>query len=148
MQICYSYSMAEIKTKVTKASVTAFLKTVEPLARREEARALLSLCTEVTGETAKLWGAAMVGFGSYRYESTRSAQKGDWPLLAFSPRKQALTMYIMPGFADYGDLLEKLGKHTTSVGCLYIKRLSDVDMAVLKRLIKRAYTDMKKRHAR
>jgi hypothetical protein len=88
-----------------------------------------------------MWGPSMIGFGQYHYKSERSRQEGDWPLAAFSPRKQNLTLYIMPGFNDYSDLLDKLGKHKTSKGCLYINKLSDVDQDILAQLIKRSYDD-------
>lgn len=138
--------MAELKTKVTKTSVASFLKTIEEKEKREDSQILLRLFTEITGEKAKLWGTSIVGFGSYHYESTRSKQKGDWPLIGFSPRKANLTIYIMPGFKEYGEILKDLGKYKTSVGCLYIKRLSDIDISVLKKLIKRSYSDMKKKY--
>lgn len=138
--------MAEIKTKATKVSVSAFLKSVEPPLRRMDGEMLLKLCEAATGQKAVMWGDSIVGFGSYHYESTRSAQKGDWPLLAFSPRKQAMTVYIMPGFKEYDELLTDLGPHKKSVSCLYIKRLSDVNLTILKRLLKRGYTDMARRY--
>lgn len=86
-----------------------------------------------------MWGPTMIGFGQYHYKSERSSQQGDWPLAAFSPRKANLTLYIMPGFADLDDLLDKLGKHRTSVGCLYINKLADVDMAVLGKIIEHTW---------
>ncbi len=138
--------MAEIKTKATKASVAAFIASVPDEAKRSDAKALLKIFKEATGFTPKLWGTSMIGYGKYHYKSERSTQEGDWPLTAFSPRKQNLTIYIMPGFKKYGDIMKKLGKHTTSVGCLYIKKLADVDSEVLSKLIKRSVADMKKRH--
>lgn len=138
--------MAEIKTKETKASVTAFLKALPDEKKRSDALLLLSLMKEATGLPPKLWGNNMVGFGKYHYKSERSSQEGDWPLTGFSPRKQNLTIYIMPGFTEYGDLLKKLGKYTTSVSCLYVKRLSDIDTKVLVKLVKRSVADMKKRY--
>jgi hypothetical protein len=138
--------MAELKTKVSHASVLDFLNTIEPEAKRQDAFALLQLFEKITGEEAKLWGSSIIGFGQYHYESTRSSQKGDWPLTGFSPRKANLTMYIMPGFKDYQDLLEKLGKHKTSVSCLYINKLSDIDIMVLTKIIEKGYTDMKKKY--
>jgi hypothetical protein len=136
--------MAELKTKVSKASVLTFIKSVEPEEKRKDSLALLKIFKEATGEKPKLWGTSIVGFGSYHYESERSAQKGDWMLTGFSPRKQNLTLYIMPGFNAYGDLMEKLGTYKTSVSCLYIKRLSDIDTSVLSKIIKRSVADMKK----
>jgi Domain of unknown function (DU1801) len=88
----------------------------------------------------------MIGFGKYHYKSERSTQEGDWPLTGFSPRKQNLTIYIMPGFKEYGNLMETLGKYKTSVSCLYVKRLSDIDTKVLTKLIKHSVADMKKRY--
>lgn len=138
--------MGEIKTKVTAINPRTFIKRVEDTKKREDSEKLLKIFEEITGEKAKLWGTSIIGFGSYHYESTRSSQKGDWPLTGFSPRKQNLTLYIMPGFKTYQDLLEKLGKYKTSVGCLYIKRLSDVDIKVLTQLIKRSFLEMKKKY--
>lgn len=138
--------MAELKTKITKASVSAFIKAVEPEEKRKDSLKLLKIFKEATGEKPKLWGESIAGYGQFHYESDRSKQKGDWPLTGFSPRKQNLTIYIMPGFKAYGDLLEKLGKYKTSVGCLYLKRLDDVDTKVLVKLIKRAFIDMKKKY--
>ncbi len=137
--------MTEIKTKVTKESVTKFLKSIEPEEKCKDGLLLLQIFEEVTGEKAKLWGTNIVGFGVYHYKSERSAQEGDWPLTAFAVRKQNLTLYIMPGFDKYNDLLKNLGKHKTSVACLYIKRLSEVDIKILKKIIKRSFVDMKKR---
>lgn len=140
--------MAEIKTKVSKASVTAFLKSVKPIEKSKDSLELLKIFEEVTGEKARLWGTSIVGFGSYHYESARSAQKGEWPLTGFSPRKQNLTLYIMNGFDEYPELMEKItkdGKYKTSVACLYVKRLSNINIPVLKKLIKISVRDMKKR---
>lgn len=92
-------------------------------------------------------GPSIVGFGKYHYKSERSAQEGDWPMIGFSPRAQNLTVYIMPGFKKYAGLLKRLGPHKKSVGCLYLKRLSDVDEIVLKTLIKSAYQEMRRRYA-
>jgi hypothetical protein len=138
--------MAELKTKVSNASVTAFIKTIEPKEKQKDSLMLLKIFKEVTGEKPKLWGTSIIGFGQYHYESERSTQKGDWLLTGFSPRKQNLTVYIISGFKEYGDLMEKLGKYTTSVSCLYIKRLSDIDTDILKKLIKRSVADMKKKY--
>lgn len=139
--------MAELKTKVTNQSVAAFVKAIEPKEKRADATDLLRLFKMATGLTPKLWGDSIIGFGSYHYVSERSAQKGDWPLTGFSPRKQNLTIYIMPGFKEYGDILKDLGKYKISGGsCLYIKKLSDVNEKLLIKLIKRSVADMKKRH--
>lgn len=138
--------MAELKTKATKASVTDFIRKVPDEKKRKDASVLLKIFKDITGEKPKMWGASIIGFGSYHYESERSAQKGDWPLTGFSLCKQNLTLYIMPGFFEHADLLKKLGKHKKSVGCLYINKLEDVDLGVLKQIIKRSFMTMKKRY--
>lgn len=135
--------MAELKTQATTQDPKDFLNTIEPADKRTDGFALLDLFQEVTGEKPVMWGTSIVGFGKYHYKSERSTQEGDWPLVGFSPRKQNLTLYIMQGNKD-NKALEKLGNHKTSVGCLYLKRLSDVDQDVLKILIKSAYDYMKK----
>ncbi len=136
--------MAELKTKKTTASVPAFLKSVPDEAKVKDGLELLRIFTEATGEKAAMWGTAIVGFGQYHYESERSSQKGDWPLVGFSPRKQSLTLYVYPGNLPAA-LLKELGPHTESKGCLYLKRLSDVKLPVLKKLVKVAYQEMKRR---
>jgi hypothetical protein len=138
--------MAELKTKPTDASVEDFIASIPDEKKRADSAVLLKMFTRITGQKARMWGAAIVGFGMYHYESERSAQKGDWPLIAFSPRKQNLTLYIMPGFSDLGAHLKKLGKHKVSVGCLYINKLSDVDMGVLEEIIARSYKAMKEKY--
>ncbi len=138
--------MAEIKTKPNNASVREFLKSITPKEKQEDGFKLLKIFEDVTGERAKMWGTAIIGFGMYHYESDRSSQKGDWPMTAFSPRKQNLTVYIMPGFKEYGELLKKLGRHKTTVSCLYIRRLSDVDTKVLAKIIKLGFMVMKKKY--
>ncbi len=139
--------MAELKTQPTKASVVAFLKSVEPKEKREDALALLKIFKEVTGEKPVMWGASIVGFGKYHYKSLRSTQEGDWPLTGFSPRKQNLTVYIMCGFQWSKNLLKKIGKHKVSGGsCLYINRLSDIDVKVLKALIEKNVEYMREKY--
>ena len=136
--------MSTIKTHVNDGSVEDFLNSLEGEVKKADAFKLLEMYKEVTKEEPKMWGSSMIGFGQYHYKSERSKQEGDWPLAAFSPRKQTLTLYVMmPGF-DYSDLLSKLGKHKTSKACLYINKLSDVDSGVLKQLIKRSYDDAKR----
>lgn len=138
--------MAELKTKQTNASVTAFLKKVSDKEKRADSFALLKLFEVVTSEKAKMWGSSIIGFGVYHYKSERSSQEGDWPRIAFSPRKQNLTLYLMLGMDEASGLLKKLGKHKRSVGCLYINKLADVDMIVLKQVIKKSFLAMKKRY--
>lgn len=143
--------MAEPKTKATKDSVSKFLNSVEPKEKRADGLVLLKLFEKITGEKAVMWGSSIVGFGKYHYKSERSSQEGDWMLTGFSPRKQNLTLYVMHGNSDSQGLLTKLGKHTTSGGvsggCLYINKLSDVDLKVLEALIKKSYQFMKKANA-
>jgi hypothetical protein len=137
--------MAELKTKPTKKSVEAFLESIEPETRRRDGFGLLDMFKKATGQKPVMWGESIVGFGRYHYKSERSSQEGDWPLVAFSPRKQSLTLYLLTGGKNtYKDLLEKLGKHKTSVGCLYINKLSDVDPDILARLVERCFKDNKK----
>lgn len=139
--------MAELKTLKTKASARAFIKSVSDAQKRTDAMELLALFEKITKKKPVMWGTAIIGFGEYHYKSERSTQEGDWPLTGFSPRKQNLTLYIMPGFKEYGDILKKLGKFKKSAGsCIYINRLSDVDMKLLTKLIQHSFVDMKKRH--
>ena len=126
--------MADRKTGRTGASVTDFLAAVADPKRRADAQALCALMADVTREQPAMWGASIVGFGSYQYRYG-SGREGDWPAVGLSPRKQALTVYLPDGFDAYRDLLARLGPHTTGKSCLYIKRLSDVDADVLRRLV-------------
>lgn len=138
--------MAELKTKVTKASVTDFINKVPDEIKRKDTFVLLKLFKEITGENPKMWGSGIIGFGKYHYKSERSSQEGDWPLTGFSPRKQNLTLYVMSGFSDQTVLLKKLGKYKKSVGCLYINKLEDVSLTVLKQVIKKSFMVMKKKY--
>lgn len=139
--------MGTIKTTATNVSVQGFIEGIDDETKRNDSHALLELFSRITGEHPVMWGSSIVGFGSYHYKSERSKQEGDWPLTGFSPRKQALTIYIMDGFTDYDDLLKELGKYKTSVGCLYIKRLSDVNQVILAELISRSFTRMKRNNS-
>lgn len=138
--------MAELKTKVNDASVEKFINSVSDENKKNDSFKLLEMFTRITKEKPKMWGSSIIGFGQYHYKSERSSQEGDWMLTGFSPRKQNLTLYIMSGFDNYKDLLKDLGKHKTSVGCLYINKLKDVDEGVLKDLIKKSYEGMKQQH--
>ncbi|MDO9086024.1 MAG: DUF1801 domain-containing protein [Anaerolineaceae bacterium] len=126
--------MAEIQTKVNDASVEEFLNKVENEQKRKDSFEILKIMQQVTKEEPKMWGPAIIGFGSYHYRY-ESGREGDMPLLAFSPRKQSLTLYIGVGDDSDSPLLRKLGKYTTSKVCLYIKKLADVDRNVLQELI-------------
>jgi len=136
--------VAELKTKKTRASVTAFLESVENKQRREDAFKLLEIFKQTTKMSPALWGNSIVGFGQYHYKSERSSQEGDWPLTGFSPRKRNMTVYIMPGFANYQGLLSKLGRHKTSVSCIYFNKIENINVKVLKQIIRRSVVDMKK----
>ncbi len=136
--------MAELKTKPTAQSVERFLKGISDPARREDCFAVAKIMEEVTGCEPKMWGTSIVGFGTQRYKYD-SGREGDWMLVGFSPRKQNLTLYITSGFDKYDDLLESLGKHTVAKSCLYIKRLSDVNLPTLKKLIRNSVKDMNKK---
>jgi hypothetical protein len=135
--------MAELKTQKNKGSVTKFVSLVENEQRREDSKVLLKIFKEVTGKKPVMWGNSIIGYGEYHYKY-KSGQEGDWPRTGFSPRKAYLAIYIMAGFKKYQKLLDKLGKHKHSVSCLYIKKLSDVDVVVLKKLIRDGLKDMKK----
>jgi len=126
--------MSELKTKVNNASVEKFLNAVADEQARKDCYEILKIMKQVTKEEPKMWGASIVGFGSYHYKGA-SGREGDWMLTGFSPRKQNLTLYLMHGFNVHKDLLKKLGKYKTSMGCLYIKKLDDVDKKVLKELV-------------
>ena len=138
--------MSEIKTKVNDASVEDFINSVEDQKKRDDSFKLLEMFKKLTGEPPKMWGTSIIGFGQYHYKSERTSQEGDWMLTGFSPRKQALTLYIMSGFTEHPDLLKNLGKHKTGKGWLYINKLEDVDQKTLEDLIKKSYESMKKQY--
>lgn len=133
--------MAEPKTTRNDASVEEFLAGVADARRRTDAQAVCELMEDVTGQPPVMWGSAIVGFGQYRYVYA-SGKQGDWPAVGFSPRKQALVLYVTEGFDDDGDLLARLGPVTVSKACLYVKKLADVDTATLRELIAGAFTQV------
>ena len=137
--------MAEPKTKQNDASPEQFLATVENDRRREDSFAVLALMKRVTGEEPRMWGASIVGFGSYHYRYA-SGLEGDMMRIGFSPRKQSLTIYVMPGFSSYDELLSRLGKHRTGRSCLYVNKLADVDLAVLEQLIRSSLETMREKY--
>lgn len=126
--------MPENKTSPNEQSVEQFLNAVEDEQKRKDSFVILELMKQVTGMEPKMWGTSIVGFGSYHYKY-ESGREGDMIITGFSPRKQNLTLYIMGGFEQYSDLLKNLGKHTLGKGCLYIKRLDEVDLPTLTSLI-------------
>ena len=136
--------MAEPKTRPTGASVRAFLASLED-EKRVDCAVLAKLMRSASGERAAMWGTSIVGFGSYHY-TYASGRSGDWPLVGFAPRARDLTVYIMPGFTPYAKLLAKLGRHEHSKSCLYLRRLADVDLGVLRELIERSVADMRKKY--
>ena len=129
--------MTENKTQPTTRSVGAFIDALADEGRRAEAKKLLEMMRDATGEKPALWGPSIIGFGSYHYVY-ESGREGDMPIVGFSPRKAATVLYLMLGLGDIGPLLAKLGKHTTGKGCLYIKKLADVDTKVLEKVIGKA----------
>jgi hypothetical protein len=134
-----------IKTLVNDNNVEDFINALDDPVKKADSFKLLQIFIDATGHKPKMWGTSIIGFGQYHYKSERSRQEGDWMLTGFSPRKQNLTLYLMLGPNGYSELLGKLGKHKTSKGsCLYINKLSDVDLAVLTKIIKESYQDMKK----
>jgi hypothetical protein len=126
--------MAELKTKQNEGSVTEFLQAVPEERKRQDSFTILKLMQEITGQEPKMWGDSIIGFGTYHYKYA-SGREGDTPVTGFSPRKQNLTIYIIMGFDGYEALLKKLGKYKTGKACLYINKLDDIDMSVLKELI-------------
>lgn len=139
--------MSELKTRVNDADVNEFINSVSDEKKRNDSFALLEIFSRITGETPKMWGSSIIGFGQYHYKSERSTQEGDWLATGFSPRKQNLTIYIMNGFNDYADLLKDLGKHKTSISCLYINKLENIDQNILENLIKKSYQTMTAKHS-
>ena len=133
--------MAELKTTKNAVSVTEFLAGVADPARRADAIAVCALIREVTGAEPAMWGASIVGFGTYHYKYA-SGQEGDWPAVGLSPRKTALTLYVSSGFDGAGDLLGRLGPHRTGKSCLHLKRLSAIDQDVLRELVGNAFTHL------
>ncbi|WP_258100525.1 DUF1801 domain-containing protein [Marinoscillum pacificum] len=126
--------MAELKTQPHDGDVNEFLNKVEPLSKRDDSYKVKEIMEEITGAKAVMWGPSIIGFGDYHYKYA-SGREADWFYTGFSPRKQALTLYIMSGFSRYESLMEKLGKFKTGKGCLYIKKIDDIDITVLKELI-------------
>jgi len=137
--------MADNKTQPTKVSVAAFIDSLTDPTRRADAKALVKLMRSAAGEAPKMWGPSIIGFGSrhYKYDSGR---EGDMPIVAFSPRKAATVLYSLTGSSASAALLAKLGKHTTGKGCLYIKKLADVDQAVLEALVATSVAAIRERH--
>lgn len=135
----------ELKTKKNKQSVTESLDSIEDEKRQKDAKRALKIMKEVTGEKAVMWGSSIIGFGSYPY-TTSSGKSYEWMATGFSPRKQALTFYIMPGYDDFSDLLEKLGPYKKGKSCLYIQDLDKVDENILRKIVKKGFDIVKKQN--
>ncbi len=139
--------MAEIKTKPIDSDIDKFLMTIEPEKRRLDSIKIKQLFDSVVKEKATLWNNNMIGYGSFHYKSERSRQEGDWPLTAFSPRKQNITIYIMSGTKNYENLLKELGRYKISSGsCIYINKVEDINLEVLKMIISASVSDMKTKY--
>lgn len=137
--------MTGLKTQKNKASVKAFLDSVEHDTRRKHAQAVVKLMKRITGLRPQMWGTSIIGFGSYRYRNS-SGREAEWFLTGLSPRKQALTIYIMSGFSNYDALLKRLGKFKTGRACLYVNKLEDVDLSVLEQLIAESVAFMREKY--
>ena len=137
--------MAELKTRKNDNNPHDFIQSVENEKRRKDALVLLDLIKDITGEEPKMWGGSIIGYGEYTYKYD-SGRSGDWFLTGFSPRKQSLSVYIMPGFSRYQALLDKLGKYKTGKSCLYVNKLEDIDLDILKELISISVERMRKSH--
>ncbi len=123
----------------------AFLASIDDPMRRKDARAAMALMKSVTGERPEMWGSSIVGFGSYRLRYA-SGRESDWMLAGFSPRARDLTFYLMTGFTKHGELLGRLGKHSKGKACLHVRRLAEVDVAVLEELVRRSVSEMRSRY--
>jgi hypothetical protein len=137
--------VVENKTRPGKQSVTAFVNRIDDKQKRADVKRVAAMMGKATGARATMWGSAIVGYGQYHYQYA-SGREGDFMLTGYSPRKQALTVYIIPGFKPFESLMTKLGKYKTGKSCLYLKRLSDVDEAVLERLISESVKHMRKNY--
>ena len=135
----------EAKTKPTETSVADFIAAVENPVRRADAETVLALLEEISGEPATMWGPSIIGFGKYHYRYD-SGHEGDAPRIGFSPRKAQTVVYILPGFSGWTEMIARLGKVKTSVACLYVNKLADVDMAVLREIAVRSLAENRKRY--
>ncbi|QWH20824.1 DUF1801 domain-containing protein (plasmid) [Bacillus mycoides] len=134
--------MYKLKTTVTNNSVIEFIETVDNLKKRENAYQLLDIFTETTGYTAKMWGPSIIGFGTYHYKYA-SGHEGDAPLVGFSPRKAKISLYFAPGNPKREELLKDFGKYTSGKSCIYINKVADIDINVLKAVIKQSVSFLK-----
>jgi len=137
--------MAENKTKPTKQSVQEYLGNIEDKQAREDSKTIIRMMKEITGKNPVMWGASIIGFGKYRYQNA-GGQQNEICMIGFSPRKTSLVLYAMSGAIDQQTLLDKLGKHKAGKGCLYIKKLDDVNPDILRELVSKNYEKLKKLH--
>ncbi|MEL6913750.1 MAG: DUF1801 domain-containing protein [Pseudomonadota bacterium] len=137
--------MADNKTAMTDASPEAFIAAVGHPTRRADAEVLHAMFTRVTGWRARMWGPSLIGYGSYHYRYA-SGREGDMLATGFSPRKASQSIYVMPGYQDYGGLLARLGKHKTGAACLYVTKLADIDMDVLEELVRTGLEDLQQKY--
>lgn len=139
--------MAELKTKQTTEDVVEFInRFADGEQKRNDSFELLKLMQDFTGFEPKMWGASIIGFGSYHYKSERSSQEGDWPLIGFSPRKAAISLYVFTGAKEHEHLLEGLGKYKMGKACIYVKKLSDINPDVLKKIMKATIGYLTEKH--
>lgn len=137
--------MYELKTKPTDASVRAYLDDIQDEQRRQDCEKLVALMSKVTGEAPKMWGPGIVGFGSYHYRYA-SGHEGDASLVGFSSRKDSISLYVMPCFSSHGEYLSQLGKHKAGKACLYVKRLSEINLKILEQMIVESVADIRRRY--
>ncbi|WP_404403751.1 DUF1801 domain-containing protein [Pelagibacterium halotolerans] len=137
--------MAEPKTRPTDQSVADILNAVEPEQKRKDSWTVLEMMERLTGEKARMWGHSIIGFGSYTYVNS-TKKPAEWPLVGFSPRKTSLVLYIMAGFSAYDGLMARLGKHSIGKSCLYVTRLSDIDLDVLEDLVAQSVAYMREKY--
>jgi len=139
--------MAEIKTKQTDVDVAEFIHTfTDNEQKRKDSFELIKLMQDVTGFEPKMWGPSIIGFGVYHYKSERSSQEGDWPLVGFSPRKAAISLYVFTGAKEHEHLLEGLGKFKMGKACIYVKKLSDINQDVLRKMITESIKFLRERY--
>ncbi len=139
--------MAALKTQPTQIDVTEFIRTfADSEQKQKDSFELIEIMRRVTGCEPQMWGPSMIGFGKYHYKSERSRQEGDWPLVGFSPRKAAISLYVFSGMPEHEYLLENLGKFKKGAACIYVKKLSDINIPVLKEIMKTTISFLKERY--
>ena len=139
--------MAALKTQPTQTNVAEFIRTfADSEQKQKDSFELIEIMRKVTGCEPQMWGPSMIGFGKYHYKSERSRQEGDWPLVGFSPRKAAISLYVLSGMPEHEYLLEGLGKFKKGAACIYVKKLSDINIPVLKEIMKTTISFLKERY--